>query len=65
MDKAPINTIYTSNKISRVENLKLEIVSTGNVQGKKCKRKATVLFTTTKEGDKFITDYTIKSYDKN
>lgn len=64
IEKTPINIIYNSNNISKIENIELELVSTGNVQGKTYTRKATVEFITTKQGDGFITDYTIKSYEK-
>ena len=64
INKTPLNVTYNGNKISKVDKLELEIVSIGKVQGKIFKRKATVEFTTKKSGDKFVTDYIIKSYDK-
>lgn len=64
IDKTPINVTYNFDKISRVDSVELELISTGNVHGKTYTRKAVVEFTTTKQGDGFITDYSIKSYEK-
>ena len=64
IDKTPINVTYNSGGISSVDNIELELVSTGNVQGKTYTIKATVEFITTNQNGVFTTDYSIKSYEK-
>lgn len=65
IDKRFLNVTYTGNTISHVDNLELEITSSGNFKGEKDDIKATVVFTTNKIGNEFVTDYYIKSYEKN
>lgn len=64
VEKTPMNVLYNSGKISSVDNIELELVSTGNVQGKTYTIKATVEFITTNQDGGFLTDYSIKSYEK-
>lgn len=64
IDKTPINIIYNSGKISSVDNIELELISTGDVQGKTYTIKAIAEFITTNQDNRFITNYSIKSYEK-
>lgn len=64
VEKTPMKVSYNLGKISSIDNIELELISTGNVNGKTYTRKATVEFITKKEGNEFITNYSIKSYEK-
>lgn len=64
IDRTQIIISYSDNQIQSVDDISVDIISTGSNKGKNYKIKSQVVFKTQKTNGKFQTNYTIKTHDK-
>lgn len=64
IDRTQIIISYSENQIQSVDDISVDIISTGSNKGKNYKIKSQVVFKTQKTNGKFQTNYTIKTHDK-
>lgn len=64
INKTKIGISYSNNQIQSVDDISVEIISTGTNRGKTYKIKSQVVFKTQKTNGEFQTNYTITTHDK-